>query len=68
MATRSAQRKVQDQLEAFVEKLSKQTAPFSDTSKEAQKERRDKTLGNIEEFKKTYVPHYVDSEFGGLPQ
>lgn len=62
MATRSAQKKVLDQLDAFVEKLSKQVAPFSDHSKDAQKERRQRTLGNIEEFKKTYVPHYVDSE------
>lgn len=61
MATRTAQRKVQDQLEAFVERLSKETPPFKDSGKEAAKNRLEKTKGNTEQFKQLYVPHYVDS-------
>lgn len=61
MATRSAQKKVQDQLDAFVERLSKEVAPFKDTSKEGAKARLEKTKGNTEEFKQMYAPHYVDA-------
>jgi len=59
MATQAAKRKVREQLDEFVNRLSKDTAPFKDTSREGQKERLAKTRGNPEEFKQVYVPHYT---------
>jgi hypothetical protein len=47
--------------EAHIERLSKEIIPFKDTGREASAERLAKTEGNIEAFKLTYMPHYLDA-------
>lgn len=61
MAKFSAKIKVQKQLEAFHEQLSRETAPFSDTSRAAIRERWDRCAEDTSAFIDTYTPHYKDA-------
>jgi len=61
MALQRAKRKIEQQLDQFVENLSKEVAPFKHTGKEAAAERLAGTKGSPEAFKHLYTPHYVDA-------
>ena len=61
MPTNAAKKNILSKLDAHADRLSKSTSPFSDSSKQAIKDRHEKTNANPEEFKQLYLPHYVDS-------
>lgn len=62
MATRSAKRKVERQLRAFEEQLTRELPAFKDTSGEAIRERWDQCGRDTTAFMKTYTPHYRDAD------
>lgn len=55
------QKRIDALLEAHLELLSKEIKPFQDTSRAASAKRLKNTQGNIEAFKQTYMPHYLDA-------
>jgi hypothetical protein len=61
MATRTALKNVQNKLDQHADRLSKSVSPFADLSIEGSKKRHEKTNGNPEAFKQTYLTHYVDA-------
>lgn len=61
MATKTEIKQIAELLDLHADKLSRVSSPFQDTSKQAVKERHEKTKANPEEFKQLYLPHYVDS-------
>lgn len=50
--------RLQKQLTEFVERLARESQPFSDNSEAACRARFDRCKGSIEQFGRTYTPHY----------
>lgn len=66
MATWSAKKKVQAQLESFEIQLSRETPPFADTSQTAIRNRWNRCADDTGAFIDTYTPHYKDAPDAGF--
>ena len=62
------QRKLEAQLAELQDNLSKEVTGFTDTSKEARKERFRAALTSTEAFGRAFMPHYFDSPSAGFHQ
>lgn len=57
----ATEKRLQRQLDEFTERLSREVAPFRDTSTDAVRERYYRTRRDTEAFGRTYTPHYFDA-------
>lgn len=61
-ARTAQERRLLKQLEAFQDRLSREVAPFADTSKRARERRFETCRLDTDEFGQNYAPHYFESE------